>query len=127
MTAYTCRGYLKTFQAHSRRILRSLGFPLTSGAGTEQPPRLLHRSRPLVHRQHMEFFLDLCCGASATYERCQCLARMGIHCLQVDLLAAERFGPALSDATYDSLLRLGISQASYATRMPLRLAGTTPA
>ena len=101
LTAYTCRD-ISTFPRSQQVHLRSLGFPLLIVTEQQARPAQI----PATVTPHMEFFLDLCCGASAPLS--SSLAHVGIHCLQVDLLAAEGLD-MLSDATYDSLLRLAFS------------------
>jgi len=101
LTAYTCRD-MASFPSSQQAHLRSLGFPLTVGA---VQPTMVTPS-PANAPPQMEIFLDLCCGASAPIS--SAMSNAGIHCLQVDLLAAEELD-MLCDSTYDSLLRLAFS------------------
>ena len=100
ITAYTCRDPLAL-------SLQALGFQLPvrpSVASYSQVSAQLQDSG--ASPSAMEFFLDVCCGASAPLS--QALAAQHITCIRVDMLGDDPLDLSCND-TYDKLLRIAFS------------------
>ena len=105
LTAYTCRE-LRQFEASDIAALVSLGFPLPVSASRIPAAPAVQRLPTGTTEGGVEFFLDLCCGASSPLSNA--MAGSAVACIRVDILGEEPLDLSL-DAVYDRLLRLAFS------------------
>ena len=106
IAAYTCRDPL-ALSSMEITSLQALGFQLPVRPSFTPYPRV---SAQLQHAGAspggIEFFLDVCCGASAPPS--QALAGQHVSCIRVGMLGDDPLDLSC-DVTYDKLLRLAFS------------------